>query len=66
MSIKIPTTNLPIASEPKIDNCQISISQNEINSPEVRKFETLLLESLTKTQRLSEKFKLFRPLIINE
>ncbi|CAD8095016.1 unnamed protein product [Paramecium sonneborni] len=65
-NLKIQTNNLPINSQTQINAYQFSDEKDEINSPEVRKFETLLFESLTKTQRLSEKFKLFQPLIINE
>ncbi|CAD8178642.1 unnamed protein product [Paramecium pentaurelia] len=65
-NLKIQTSMLPTVSESQIKSNQVFNNESEINSPEVRKFEALLLDSLTKTHRLSQKFQLFQPIMMNE
>lgn len=40
--------------------------QTIISSPEVKKFETFLFESLTSKSRLSMKFAIFKPINLND
>ncbi|CAD8082593.1 unnamed protein product [Paramecium primaurelia] len=65
-NLKIQTSMLPTVSEAQMKSNQVFNNESEINSPEVRKFEALLLDSLTKTHRLSQKFQLFQPIMMNE
>ncbi|CAD8161868.1 unnamed protein product [Paramecium octaurelia] len=65
-NLQIQTSSLPTVSETQIKSSKPFLIESEIDSAEVRKFQALLLDSLTKNHRLSQKFKLFQPIMINE
>ncbi|CAK78526.1 unnamed protein product (macronuclear) [Paramecium tetraurelia] len=65
-NLQIQTSSLPPVYETQIKSTQPFHIENEIDSPEVKKFQALLLDSLTKNHRLSQKFKLFQPIMIKE